>query len=257
MRLRPKNTCRTKRKPKTSVSDQPPFLSIRGLRKSYGSREALRGIDLDLQRGEFLCLFGPNGAGKSTLLKIVATLLRPSAGQVNLLDYDLQEHPEQYRAQLGMVSHQSFVYQDLSVLENLEFYAALYGVKQPRERSLELLEQVNLLDCCDMLAANLSRGMQQRLTIARALVNDPTLLLLDEPYTGLDEHAASVLRDQLQLLHSRKRTIIMVTHNLRRGMESATRLGILTRGELVYLEPKKNIDQAGFEKLYFQHLETV
>jgi len=239
------------------VSDEAAFLSVSGLRKSYGSREALRGIDLDLQRGEFLCLFGPNGAGKSTLLKIIATLLRPSSGQVKVLDYDLEEHPEQYRSQLGMVSHQSFVYQDLTVLENLEFYAALYGVEQPRERALVLLEQVKLADRYDMLAANLSRGMQQRLTIARALVNDPALLLLDEPYTGLDEHAASVLRDQLQLLHSRKRTIIMVTHNLRRGMESATRLGILTRGELVYLEQKTNVDPTTFEELYFQHLEAV
>lgn len=239
------------------VSGESPFLSISGLRKSYGSREALCGIDLDLQRGEFLCLFGPNGAGKSTLLKIIASLLRPSAGQVKVLKYDLQEHPEQYRAHLGMVSHQSFVYQDLTVLENLEFYAALYGVEQPREQALELLDQVNLAGSCDMPAANLSRGMLQRLSIARAMVNDPDLLLLDEPYTGLDEHAASVLRDQLQILHRRQRTIVMVTHNLRRGMESATRLGILARGELVYLQQKADIDPVSFEELYFQHLAAI
>lgn len=239
------------------MTDNSPFLSISGLCKSYGSHEALRGIDLDLQRGEFLCLFGPNGAGKSTLLKIIATLLRPNAGQVRVQGYDLKEQPEQYRRRLGMVSHQSFVYQDLTVLENLEFYAALYGVEQPRQRALQLLEQVNLADRYDMPAANLSRGMQQRLTIARALVNDPALLLLDEPYTGLDEHAASVLREQLQLLHDRKRTIIMVTHNLRRGMESATRLGILARGELVYLQQKDSVDPTSFEALYFRHLEAL
>ena len=239
------------------MSNEATFLTISGLRKSYGAREALRGIDLDLQRGEFLCLFGPNGAGKSTLLKIIATLLRPSSGQIKVLDYDLKEQPEQYRRQLGMVSHQSFLYQDLTVLENLEFYATLYGVEQPRERALKLLNQVNLADRSDMLAANLSRGMQQRLSIARALVNDPELLLLDEPYTGLDEYAASVLRDQLQLLHDRKRTIIMVTHNLRRGMESATRLGILTRGKLAFLQQKDDIDPTSFEALYFKHLEAV
>lgn len=233
------------------------FLSISDLRKSYGGLEALRGVNLELQRGEFLCLFGPNGAGKSTLLKIMATLLRPTAGQIRVLDYDLREQPEEYRSQLGMVSHQSFLYQDLTALENLEFYAALYGVNQPRERALELLGQVNLTDRADMLAANLSRGMQQRLTIARALVNDPALLLLDEPYTGLDEHAASVLRDQLQMLHGRKRTIVMVTHNLRRGMESATQLGILAKGKLVYLQEKSAVDTTSFEQLYFQHLETA
>ncbi len=234
-----------------------PFLSIRGLRKSYGSLEALRGINLDLAPGEFLCLFGPNGAGKSTLLKIIATLLRPSSGKIRILDDDLENNPQEYRARLGMVSHQSFVYQDLTLLENLEFYAALYGVKDPRQRSLELLEQVNLADHYEMLAGNLSRGMQQRLTIARALLNDPELLLLDEPYTGLDEHAARVLRGQLQWLHDQQRTIIMVTHNLRRGMEAATRMGILVRGKLVYLQQKENIDPASFEELYFQKLEAV
>lgn len=239
------------------MSEAKAFLQIDRLRKSYGSREALRGINLELMRGEFLCLFGPNGAGKSTLLKCIATLLRPSSGTVRVQGFDLKEQPEEYRARLGMVSHQSFVYQDLTVLENLEFYAALYGVANPRERALELLDQVNLADRFDMPAANLSRGMQQRLSIARALVNDPELLLLDEPYTGLDEHAATVLRDQLRILHNRQRTIIMVTHNLRRGMESATRLGILARGELVYLERKAAVDPDSFEQLYFRNLEAA
>lgn len=239
------------------MSEAKAFLQIDRLRKSYGSREALRGINLELMRGEFLCLFGPNGAGKSTLLKCIATLLRPSSGTVRVQGFDLKEQPEEYRARLGMVSHQSFVYQDLTVLENLEFYAALYGVANPRERALELLDQVNLADRFDMPAANLSRGMQQRLSIARALVNDPELLLLDEPYTGLDEHAATVLRDQLRILDNRQRTIIMVTHNLRRGMESATRLGILARGELVYLERKAAVDPDSFEQLYFRNLEAA
>jgi len=239
------------------VSKASTLLRICGLCKFFGSRKALRSIDLDLQGGEFLCLFGPNGAGKSTLLKILATLLRPSAGQVSVLDYDLEEHPEQYRAQLGMVSHQSFVYKDLTVLENLVFYAGIYGIEDPEERAFQLLEEVKLADRYDVPAANLSYGMQQRLSIARALVNDPALLLLDEPYTGLDEHAASILRDQLQNLHDRRRTIVMVTHNLLRGMESATQLGILVRGELVYLQQKRDVDPAVFEQLYFQYLEAV
>lgn len=243
--------------PESQTADSSVFLRISDLHKSYGSRVALSGIDLDLKRGEFLCLFGPNGAGKSTLLKIIATLLRPSSGSVKVLDYDLQEHPEEYRAKLGMVSHQSFVYQDLTVLENLEFFASLYGVEDPQGRALDLLDEVNLADRYDMPAANLSRGMQQRLSIARALINDPVLLLLDEPYTGLDEHAASVLRDQLQALHSQHRTIVMVTHNLRRGMESATSLGILSAGKLTYLKDRKEIDPDSFEQTYFQQLEAV
>lgn len=243
--------------PELQTTDSSVFLRISDLHKSYGSRVALKGIDLDLNRGEFLCLFGPNGAGKSTLLKIIATLLRPSSGSVKVLDYDLQEHPEEYRAKLGMVSHQPFVYLDLTVLENLEFFASLYGVENPQRRALDLLDEVNLADRYDMPAANLSRGMQQRLSIARALINDPALLLLDEPYTGLDEHAASVLRDQLQALHSQQRTIVMVTHNLRRGMESATRLGILSAGKLTYLQNKDDIDSDSFEETYFKQLEAV
>jgi len=233
-----------------------PFLQVSGLKKAYGGLEALRGVDFELRRGEFLCLFGPNGAGKSTLLKIIATLLRPDSGRIRVCDDDLQEHPEAYRARLGMVSHQPFVYQDLSLLENLEFYAALYGVPRPRRRALELLKQVRLLERGDQPAGSLSRGMQQRLSIARALVNDPELLLLDEPYTGLDEHAARLFGEQLRQLHDSRRTIIMVTHNLRRGMESATRLGILARGRLVYLEEKEQVDPNTFEALYFRHLET-
>jgi len=233
-----------------------PFLTVEGLRKTYGGTEALRGVSFTLDEGEFLCLFGPNGAGKSTLLKILATLLRPTLGTVRIRGFDLEDDPEAFRARLGLVSHQSFLYDDLTARENLEFYAGLYGVTDPAGRAEELLRQVDLYDRRDSPVGAFSRGMQQRLTIARALVNDPDLLLLDEPYTGLDEHAASLLRDRLGALHDRRRTIVMVTHNLRRGIESATRLGILSRGRLVFLSHRDEVDAEGFEDTYFRCMEA-
>ena len=236
---------------------ETPFLEVADLRKSYGGLEALRGVSFTLNRGEFLCLFGPNGAGKSTLLKVIASLLPPSAGTVAIFGPGGGERPAEFRARIGLVSHQSYLYDDLTALENLEFYAALYGAEEPRGKAEQLLRQANLLDRRHSPVRELSRGLQQRLTIARALVNDPFLLLLDEPYTGLDEHAATALRGLLEGLHGRERTVVMVTHNLRRGLESATRLGILARGRLVYMEEKGTVDLPSFEELYFRNLEVA
>jgi len=233
------------------------FLRIKGLRKSYDGIEALRGIDLSLQKGEFLSLFGPNGAGKTTLIRIIATLLKPGSGSVRVKDFDIEEHPEEFRAQLGVISHQSFLYNDLSAKENLEFYAALYRVGDPAARAEELLRLVGLHDRADSKVSGFSRGMQQRLSIARALVNDPALLLLDEPYTGLDQHASMLLSGHLRQLHSRRRTIVMVTHDLKRGLEAATKVGILSRGKLVYLKDRSEIDPGEFEHAYLRYLKGV
>ncbi len=234
-----------------------PFLQVEGLYKRYGGLTALENVGLTLGAGGFLCLFGPNGAGKSTLLKVLATLLPPTAGSVRAAGFDLEEHPEAFRARLGLVSHQSFFYDDLSARENLEFYAALYGVPNPSVRAGELLEQVDLAHRAHSPVREFSRGMQQRLSIARALVNDPSLLLLDEPYTGLDAHAAIRLSRQLRLLHEAQRTIVMATHNLERGLDLATTVGILARGKLVFLQRRDQIDPESFEKIYFQHLEAA
>ena len=231
------------------------FLQIKGLKKSYDGIDALRGIDLTLQKGEFLSLFGPNGAGKTTLIRIIATLLKPGSGSISVMDFDIEEHPEDFRAQLGVISHQSFLYDDLSARENLEFYAALYRVDDPEAKSRELLKLVGLQDRGDSKVSEFSRGMQQRLSIARALINDPSLLLLDEPYTGLDERASILLSGHLRQLHSRQRTIVMVTHDLKRGLESATKVGILSKGRLVYLKDRSEVDIDEFEHVYLRYLQ--
>ncbi len=233
-----------------------PFVEVEGLRRAFDGVEALRGVSFRLERGDVLALFGPNGAGKSTLLRILSTLLPPSAGSVRVDGVDIRQSAGRIRARLGMVSHQTFLYADLTARENLEFYAALYGVPDPWERAEALLELVGLRARADSRVADLSRGMQQRLAVARALVNDPDLLLLDEPFTGLDEHAAARLAEHLALLHDRKRTVILVTHNLRRGLEAATRVGVLVAGRLVFFAARADVSAAEFERTYIGFVEA-
>ncbi len=234
--------------------DDTAFLRIRGLRKSYEYVDALRGVDLTLARGDFLCLFGPNGAGKTTLIKIVADLLKPTSGTVEItggpdLDGDI-------RSRIGLISHQTLLYDELTARENLQFYSSLYRVPDPDDKIDSLLHTVGLHNRRNERVSTFSRGMQQRLSIARALINDPVLLLLDEPYSGLDQFAASVLSDHLKKLHAQHRTIIMVTHNLTRGLETANRIGILSEGRLVYLKDRDEIDLPSFEGHYLMHMET-
>jgi heme exporter protein A len=230
------------------------FLTVKNLRKDYDGRWALRNLSFTLQKGDFLSLFGPNGAGKSTLLRIIATLILPSAGRVEIKDFDLREEPERFKMQLGVISHQSLLYDHMTARENLIFYGALYRVENPVERADELLHTVDLHARRHSRVGQFSRGMRQRLSIARALVNDPALLLLDEPFSGLDQYASSLLTEQLRALKNRERTVIMVTHNLDRGLAAATKVGILAGGRLAYFSDRDDIDQAAFEGLYMQNV---
>ncbi len=228
----------------------PDVLEITGLCKEYDGCPALCDLSLRLKQGDFLALLGPNGAGKSTLLRIIATLASPDRGRVAVYGADLAEEPERFRRRLGFISHHALLYDHMSAQENLVFSASLYGVADPPARAEELLRRVGLHHQRHRRAATFSRGMRQRLSIARALVNDPDLLLLDEPFTGLDRQAASLLGEQLLLLKERQRTIIMVTHDMERGLAMASRVGILARGRLVFLEQRQRIDPATFGELY-------
>ncbi len=226
------------------------YLEVSGLCKEYGGCRALRDLSFRLGRGDFLTLFGPNGAGKSTLLRIIATLTAPDSGRVRVDGADLEDGSEEFRKRLGFISHHALLYDQMSALENLVFSASLYGVADPWARAEELLAQVDLQLHRHRLAGAFSRGMRQRLSIARALVNDPDLLLLDEPFTGLDRQAALLLGELLLVLKERRRTIIMVTHDLDRGLAMASRVGILAGGRLAFLEPRHRIDAAAFAGLY-------
>lgn len=223
-------------------------IEVAELTKAFGPIHALRGITLNVEAGDALAIFGPNGAGKTTLLKTLATLIRPTSGSVRLFGRD--PHADvRLRAQIGVVSHQSYVYPGLTGAENLLFAARLYGVPRPMERVARLLETVALSGRAHEVARTYSRGMLQRLSIARALVHDPALLLLDEPYTGLDRAAAGVLTDLLAAMRG-TRTIVLTTHSLEQGLALCDRMAILVDGLIAYEANDGLRDLRAVERIY-------
>ena len=233
------------------VDRSAPGISIRQLTKSYGRFRALNRVDMDVAPGSFLALFGPNGAGKSTLLGIIAGLVRPSRGQV-FLDGDeiTKDRDESLGRRIGVLSGQTYLYDELTVLENLRFYGNLYDVDNRRERIEELLHTVGMEGRSGSPVRTLSRGMRQRVALARALLHDPAVLLLDEPYSGLDQEALVMLKT---ILAARDRTILLVTHDLVRGLEAADRVAILNRGRLVFKAEASGLSPVELEQTYRDH----
>jgi heme exporter protein A len=221
-----------------------PIIETRSLIKTYGMIPVLRKLNLAVARGQFVALLGPNGSGKSTLLRLLAGLSRPTAGQVFIGGWELPGESEAVRAQIGMVSHKTLLYDTLTARENLRFTARLYNLPaaeiDPRIDSL--LERVGLLRRGDHLVRTFSRGMQQRLSIARALLHEPHVLLFDEPYTGLDQNAAAILDEMLREAHNGVHTIVMSTHQLDRAALLADRVMILDRGQIGYDAPCNSMD---------------
>ncbi len=228
------------------------LIETRALVKAFGLLPVLRKLDLDISRGEFVALLGPNGSGKSTLLRLLAALSKPTAGDIHIGGWKLPEEAAAVRAQIGMVSHKVLLYENLSARENLRFFARLYHLPaaQADERITALLEQVGLARRAHDLVRTFSRGMQQRLSIARALLHNPDILLLDEPYTGLDVDASSVLDTLLTDAHAAGRTILMSTHELGRAAELASRVIILSRGVIGYDAPTADLDGLRLSAIY-------
>jgi len=228
------------------------FFSVQGLTKRFGGLVAVNDVSFNIRRDEMVGIIGPNGAGKTTLIRILSALTRSSSGTAKVAGYDVAEADPRMRRTIGVISHASFLYADLSPLENIRFYANLYGVDRVEERSIEVITEVGLKQRMHDRVRTFSRGMLQRLSIARAIVHDPSILFLDEPYTGLDPHASGVLKEQLQALHTEQRTILMTTHDFSRGLEMCDRVAIMARGKLVLCEAADAIDPAGFERLYLE-----
>jgi heme exporter protein A len=216
------------------------------LTKQFGPFMALRGLDLEVRPGEFVTIVGPNGAGKTTLLRILATLSRPTHGHVSIAGHALPKGADQARRQIGLLSHQPLLYGDLTAEENLRFFGKMYDVPQLEARIIELLDKVDLLDRRQDRARTFSRGMQQRLAIARALLHDPAVVLLDEPFTGLDPHASDRLEELLHLLRDGQRTVVMTIHDLERGWAMCDRALVMARGKIVYEASTKAVDVATF-----------
>jgi heme exporter protein A len=220
--------------------------------RAFGLRPVLRGVDLTVAPGEFVALFGPNGAGKSTLLRIISTLARPTTGMVRIAGWDLPKYADQARGLLGVVSHLPLLYGELSADENLRFYARMYGLDASTRdaRIKEVLAQVGLSKRAADQVRTFSRGMQQRLAIARAVLHDPPVLLFDEPYTGLDQDAAQTLDRVLKEVASRGRTVLMTTHDLLRGVQMADRVAILSKGVIAFDQPASSLDAVRFAEIY-------
>jgi heme exporter protein A len=226
------------------------MIEARGLKKAFGLRLVLRGVDLDLAPGEFVALMGPNGAGKTTLMRILATLSRPSAGLVRVAGYPLPAGAAEVRQRLGVVSHHTLLYGDLTAEENLVFYSRLYALTNATARIGTVLEQVGLARRRRDLVRTFSRGMQQRLAIARAVLPDPAVVLFDEPYTGLDPDASLMLDDVLRSIALAGRTVLISTHDLSRGLALADRVLILARGVIAHSAPTAGLRPAEFAGTY-------
>ena len=223
-----------------------PAIAIESLRKRFGHSWILRDVQLEIGAGQFCSIFGPNGAGKSTLLRILATLSAPTSGRVSVRGLDLVRDAAQVRRLIGYVAHQPMLYADLSAGENLAFFARLYGVPEAEARIDSLLKSVDLRQRRDDLVRTFSRGMLQRLALARALLADPPILLLDEPDDGLDPQAV----EQLPALLAGERTVLMISHHLARGFNMATRVVLLAQGRVVFDTPTRDISIAELEQQY-------
>jgi len=224
-------------------------VEARHLSKVFGPRKAVDDVSFELPEGSFLSIFGPNGAGKTTLLRVLSTLARPTDGEALVAGIDVREEPDEAREHIGLISHQPMLYPDLTAEENLLLYAKLYGVEDPEARVAELLDAVGLTHRKLDLVRTFSRGMTQRVSIARALVHDPDVVFLDEPYSGLDPHAVDIFDGLIESVRG-DRTFVMVSHDLAKGFAMCTHALVLARGRIVAFAPKAELDYDEFAELY-------
>lgn len=232
------------------------IIEVRKLTKRFGLKTVLRGLDFQVEAGEFVALLGPNGAGKTTFLRILASLSRPAMGEVRIAGYRLPEQASAVRRRLGVVSHLPLLYGDLTAEENLKFYGKIYGVARLEARIGEVLELVGLAPRRRDLVRTFSRGMQQRLAIGRAVLHDPEVMLFDEPHTGLDQDASLMLDTVLREVAARGRTVVMTSHDLVRTADLASRFDVLSRGVIAASVQRSQIDPNNLLAFYRQALEV-
>lgn len=224
-------------------------VEVRGLTRAFGVRKALNDVSFELPGGAFLSIFGPNGAGKTTLVKVLTTLLNPSSGTAKVCGYDVVTEAVELRHRIGLISHNPLLYQDLTAEENLLFFAEMYGLDDPKARVRELLADVELDHRRLDVVRTFSRGMLQRLSIARALLHRPDVLFLDEPYSGLDPHAVEILDGLIAQIRG-EHTFVMISHDLDKGLELCSHALIIANGKVVLFEDRDNIDVEQFRETY-------
>ena len=239
--------------PNNSLESSTPIVEVADLAREFGSRRAVAGVTFSLAPGDCLALFGPNGAGKTTLLRVLAGLLKPTSGSARVSGIQLPGGPLA-RSRIGLISHHTMLYEALSPRENVAFSARLYGIRDAQPRVEDSLRRMSMLERADSPIRTLSRGMQQRVSIARAMVHSPQLMLADEPYSGLDESGAHALTVLLRELRSAGTAIIIVTHNLVEGLSLATHAAVMQRGKFVRYDPTDRIDAGSYATTYREAL---
>lgn len=224
----------------------PLAICIRDLTRFFGHQAVLKGINLTVARGEVLTLLGPNGAGKTTLIKILATILKPSGGEVVINGLNLKQDVARIRQGLGVVSHTPFLYGELTAYENLDFYARLWRLTDSHRRIDELTHRLGIAHLTKYRVNTLSRGQQQRLSIARALLPDPALLLLDEPDASLDAEGMAVIEE----IAREGRTVVLTTHNLELGLSLCSSIAILSCGRITHRQERGDTSLEELKQIY-------
>lgn len=231
-------------------------IEVRSLTKRFGYKNVLNGVNLCIKGGEFLTLFGPNGAGKTTLVRILSSLIRPTSGEALIAGHDVKHGDEDLRRTIGVVSHNPFLYDTLSASENLTFFGRMYDVGDLRKRIQEVLQMVGLRERIHDRVDTFSRGMQQRLSVARAILHDPAILLLDEPFVGLDQEGMEALREILRDFTRRGKTTVMTSHDLEGLLDACNRVAILHSGVIVYDEDVSQMANSDFRQTYSFYVES-
>ena len=235
------------------ISPDAPALRVTGIEKRFGARRVLKSVDFELPQGASLVIFGPNGAGKTTLLRILSTLDRPSKGTCEALGLSYKEQVDEVRGCIGFITHNPMLYLDLTARENLVLFARLYGVDDPDKAADEMLSLVELKHRANDKVRGFSRGMTQRIAIARAFINDPRIVFLDEPYSGLDPHAAGIV-DRMLAESRQRRTLVTVSHSLESGFAQASHVLLLAKGRQVLFSEQSQLEYDEFKNVYYEQV---
>ena len=234
-----------------------PAVDVRGLSKSFGRSYALRDLDLEVRWGEVLTVIGPNGSGKTTLIKILATLARPDSGEVRVAGLDVSTSGQSVRRNIGVVTHEPLLYDQLTGGENLALFARLFGLDNVDERVERASHLVGLSSRVDQRVGMLSHGMRKRLGIARALLHEPLVLLMDEPESGLDQEALGLLEEVIGDRSTPFRTVVLTTHNLEAGAALCDRLAIMADGRIRYERAMRSTSPADIREAYAHYTGTT
>ena len=226
------------------------YIHIENLSKSFGFQKVLDSINLQFDKGDFVTLFGPNGAGKTTLIRILSTIIKSDEGSISISDYNIKNEVQNIRKIIGLLSHENYLYQNLTVFENLKFFGKLYNIKNAEDSISYKLNKIGVYSKRNELIRNLSSGIKQRVSIVRSIVHDPEIILLDEPFVGLDIKGSEYLLEIFKEFKKENKTALVTTHDLRLGLHECTKVVVLDKGQIKFNDRVENIEIDKFEETY-------